>query len=142
MRRLIKNRELIHQKYKNMDFMPDSKLGNLSKDDQFIRKVHEIIEENLENSDENLNVNLLSQKLNLSITQLYRKVKALTDYSPVEFIRSLRLARAAEMLVETNYSVKEVCYKVGFNSPSYFVKCFREKYKVTPYQYSMQHHQN
>ncbi|MBE0652848.1 MAG: helix-turn-helix transcriptional regulator, partial [Bacteroidales bacterium] len=68
----------------------------------------------------------------VSTTQLYRKIKALTGYSPVEFIRIVKLQKAYEMLVERHKSVKEVCYLSGFNNVSYFIKCFKEQFGVTP----------
>jgi len=132
-KRLIKNRELIHNKYKLLDFDLDNSPEELSKDDRYIKNIRDLIEENL--ADPELNVDGLSRKLSLSTTQLYRKIKALTGYSSVEFIRMIRLVRAAEMLVETQLSVKEICYKTGFNNQSYFIKCFKEKYSVTPSEY-------
>ena len=132
-KRLIKNRELIHNKYKLLEFNLNNTSEELSRDDQYIKNIRDLIEENLDDPD--LNVEELSRKLAISSTQLYRKIKALTGYSSVEFIRMIRLIRATELLVETQLSVKEVCYKTGFNNQSYFIKCFKEKYGVTPSEY-------
>ena len=130
---LIRNRELIRDNYRKHNFVIDMTSEHPSRDDLFIAKLKETIEENL--PDVNFNVNHLSKLLSLSNTQVYRKVKALTGYSPVEFIRIIRLGKAVEMLKTSGYSVKEVCYNTGFNNPSYFIKCFKDHYKVTPNVY-------
>ena len=128
--RLIKNRELIREKYMTQNFMVEVSQSNISKDDEFILKLRQLLEENLSESD--FNVKKLSEDLNISTTHLYRKLKALTGYSPVEFIRVFKLQKACEMLSNTNQSIKEIGYGLGFNNLSYFVKCFREQFGVTP----------
>ena len=130
---LLKNREIIHDNYRKNNFMIDISSAEVSKDDLFISKLKNLVEENLTNS--MFNVDYLSRLLKLGKTQVYRKIKALTGLSPVEFIRVIRLEKAAEMLKTSNYSVKEVCFKTGFNNPSYFIKCFREHFKLTPNAY-------
>ena len=99
-------------------------------DKKFITKVLGYIAENM--SDENLNVEHLADELNLSRSQLYRKIKALTGYSANEFLRKIRLEKAKHMLVNGNESISEVCFKVGFSSPSYFTKCFKAHFGVLP----------
>ncbi|MBV5312377.1 MAG: response regulator [Prolixibacteraceae bacterium] len=128
--RLIKNRELIREKYMTQNFMVEVSQSNLSKDDEFIVKLRQLLEDNLSESD--FNVKKLSEDLNISTTHLYRKLKALTGLSPVEFIRVFKLQKACEMLSNTNYSIKEIGYGLGFNNLSYFVKCFREQFGITP----------
>ena len=128
--RLIKNRELIREKYMTQNFMVEVSQSNLSKDDEFIVKLRQLLEENLSESD--FNVKKLSEDLNISTTHLYRKLKALTGLSPVEFIRVFKLQKACEMLSNTSLSIKEIGYGLGFNNLSYFVKCFREQFSVTP----------
>ena len=128
--RLIKNRDLIREKYMTQNFMVEISQSNLSKDDEFIVKLRQLLEDNLSESD--FNVKKLSEDLNISTTHLYRKLKALTGLSPVEFIRVFKLQKACEMLSNTNYSIKEIGYGLGFNNLSYFVKCFREQFGVTP----------
>ena len=63
---------------------------------------------------------------------MYRKIKALTNYSPTEILRNVRLKRAAVLLKTTEATVSEICYKVGFATPSYFTKCYREYYGESP----------
>lgn len=128
--RLIKNRELIREKYMTHNFMVEVSTSNLSRDDEFIVKLRQLLEDNLSESD--FNVKKLSSDLNISTTHLYRKLKALTGLSPVEFIRAFKLQKACELLSNSNYSIKEIGYRLGFNNLSYFVKCFREQFEVTP----------
>lgn len=127
---LIKNRELIHESYRKRNFIIDLSSRESSRDDLFIARVNALIEENI--TDAEFGVNNLAKLLSLSTTQVYRKVKALTGYSPVELIRVVRLVKASEILKNTGLSVKEVCFRTGFNSPSYFIKCFREHFNMTP----------
>ena len=64
--------------------------------------------------------------------QLYRKVKALTGRSPVELLRTARLQRARQMLLTTDKNISEIAYEVGFSAPSYFTKCFRDEFGISP----------
>ncbi|MFW5656233.1 MAG: hybrid sensor histidine kinase/response regulator transcription factor [Bacteroidota bacterium] len=128
--RLIKNRELIRKKYQDQNFMIEIAPQKMSRDDEFIIQVRKILEAHLLNPE--YNVKSLANSLNVSSTQLYRKLKALTGYSPVEFLRVLKLQKAYETLVKTDNSVKEVCYMSGFNNFSYFIKCFKDHFGVTP----------
>ena len=128
--RLIKNRELIKEKYRTHNFMVEVSTTNLSRDDEFIVELRKLLENNLSESD--FNVKKLSSDLNISTTHLYRKLKTLTGLSPVEFIRTFKLQKACELLSNSNLSIKEIGFSLGFNNMSYFVKCFREQFNVTP----------
>ncbi len=128
--RLIQNRELIREKYMTQNFMVEVQNSLSSRDEEFLQNVRRILEANI--SDPELNVNSLSQQMNLSTTQLYRRVKELTGYSPVEFIRIVKLQKAYGLLNTRSHTVKEVCYLTGFNNMSYFIKCFREQFGITP----------
>lgn len=131
--RLIKNRELIREKYMTHNFMVEVSTSNISRDDEFILRLRKLLEENLSETD--FNVKKLSTDLNMSTTHLYRKLKSLTGLSPVEFIRVFKLQKACELLANSNLSIKEIGYSMGFNNLSYFVKCFREQFNVTPSAY-------
>ena len=96
----------------------------------FITRFKEVVEARLEDSD--VSVEDLAADMNLSRVQLYRKVKSITDSSPVELLRNARLNRAYQMLLTTDKSVSEVAYAVGFTSPSYFTKCFKDEYGKVP----------
>ncbi len=105
-------------------------------DKEFIRKFKSLIEENM--SDSALNVEDLGKNMGLSRVQLYRKVKTLTNFSPNEYLRMLRLKRASRLLSSSDMSVSEICYEVGFASPSYFAKCYKDQYGESPTQ-SLKH---
>lgn len=105
--------------------------GNLSeKDNSFLMRLQTIIQNNL--GDSNFNVEKIGLEIGLSRIQLYRKVKALTGFPVVELLRMARLAKAKELLDTTDMTVQEVCYNVGFSSPSYFAKCYKDEYGISP----------
>ena len=99
-------------------------------DSEFYRKFLEILEKEIGNPD--TNVDSLAGKMGLGRSQFYRKIKALTNYSPVEILRNLRLKKAREMLTRTERTISEIAYDTGFSTPAYFTKCFREAYGETP----------
>ncbi len=99
-------------------------------EDEFYVKFLEIV--NAEMGDPDLNVDRLASKLGLGRSQFYRKIKALTNYSPVELLRNLRLKRSRDMLTTTSKSISEIAYEVGYSSPAYFSRCYREFYGETP----------
>ena len=99
-------------------------------EDAFISRFKKIVEERL--SDSNLSVEDLAANMGLSRVQLYRKVKALTGSSPVDLLRKARLAQAQKLLQETTLSVSEIAYQVGFASPSYFTKCYKDEFGTVP----------
>ena len=102
-----------------------------SSQNAFIERFKKVVEQHLDNSD--LSVEDLSAEMHLSRVQLYRKVKALTGYSPIDLLRKARLARAHALLkAENELSVSEIAYQTGFSSPSYFTKCFKDEYGIVP----------
>lgn len=104
-----------------------------SKDQAFLDKLEAVIEQNFSNSE--LSVDFLASELGVSRSGLFGKIKTLADVTPNEMILVIRLKHAAEMLQSKQYRVNEVCYMVGFSSPSYFSKCFQKMYGVTPAKY-------
>ena len=129
---LIKNRDLIKENLRVQNLQVEKVIPVL-KDEFFIKKVKLITKENL--SDPEFNVNTLAEKMNMSSTNLYRKLKPATGFSPVEFIRRIRLQNAYYLLSQGYYDISEVGYKSGFNNISYFIKCFKGRYAVTPGQF-------
>jgi len=99
-------------------------------EDTFMIKFRDFIERNM--SDSELGVENIGAELGLSRVQLYRKVKALTGQSPVELLRTARLHKARRLLQGSDKSVSEVAYAVGFTAPSYFTKCFKDEFGVSP----------
>lgn len=87
---------------------------------------------NLEMSDPNLNVDAIANKMGLERSQFYRKIKSLTNYAPVELLRKLRLKKGHSLLISTDKTISEIAYDIGFSTPAYFTKCYREAYSETP----------
>ena len=100
------------------------------KEDAFLLKFHDYIEKNLSDSD--LSVETIGAELGLSRVQLYRKVKALTGQSPVELLRTARLQKGRQLLQASGKTISEVAYEVGFTAPSYFTKCFKDEFGISP----------
>lgn len=100
------------------------------RESEFVRRFLDYIDEHLSDSD--LSIEDLSEAMNLSRAQLYAKIKALTGRAPVEHLRSARLRRGRELLETTELSISEISYKVGFTAPSYFSKCFKDEYNISP----------
>ena len=101
-----------------------------SLDDKFLVKMTEIIERSFSDSD--FGVEQLGDMMGMSRAQLYRKTKALTNYSPVELIRNMRLKRAQQMLAQGDDTIAQVAYSVGFTAPSYFTKCYKDFFGEMP----------
>lgn len=102
-------------------------------DEKFLKKAVELVEKNLDNSD--YTVELFSNDMCMSRMNLYRKLQSITGQKPTEFIRSIRLKKAAQLLINSKLSVVEISERVGFATPSYFSKCFKEMFGVLPTQY-------
>ena len=127
---LIESRKKLNQTWSKG--VEDDEIGNISNeiDKSFLKQLRKIIQENLANSD--LSVEQIGDEIGLSRVQLYRKVKALTGYSPVEIVRKARLTRARHLLQTTERTVSEVAYAVGFSTPSYFSKCYKDEFGENP----------
>lgn len=130
---LVKRQEQLHEYYKKIAFQTNSPSEEHKIKDVFLDKFNNYIEENILIS--NLNINKLGLDLGYSRSQLYRKTKALTNLSPNEYVRHIRLKKAAQLLKNGYTSISEVCYAVGFNKHSYFSECFRTLYSCTPSEY-------
>lgn len=128
-----KQRNYIYRKFKVLPNNEKIKEEQNIVEDAFLEKVYNVIEKRLD--DETLNVEELAAELNMSRTSLHRKIKTLTNMTTGEIIKIYRLKKAV-LLLQDNYNISEVAYKTGFGSPSYFSKCFKEVYAVTPTQYS------
>src|SRR5690606_14023167 len=102
-------------------------------DEIFISKALESIERNMANAD--YSVENFGHDIGMSRTQLYRKLKALTGQSPNEFIRTIRLKRAAQLLEQQQLTIAEITYEVGFTDLQYFRDCFKKVFGVTPTAY-------
>jgi signal transduction histidine kinase/ligand-binding sensor domain-containing protein/AraC-like DNA-binding protein len=102
-------------------------------DNDFIQRISAIISENL--AEEKLDIGFLSERMNMSSSSLYRKMKALTGLSTNEYIHKVKMGIAEKMLIEHKYSISEIAFKLGFSSPSYFRQCFKDEYNMSPSDY-------
>jgi signal transduction histidine kinase/ligand-binding sensor domain-containing protein/DNA-binding response OmpR family regulator len=121
------------EKFKSSGLLEPEKITLSSLDEEFLTQAVKVIDENVD--DPNLDVEKLSRKLSLSTNQTYRKIKALTGFTAKEFIRVQRLKIAADLLAQNKRTISEIIYMVGFSSPSYFSRCFKEQYNCTPSEY-------
>lgn len=99
-------------------------------DSEFYNRFLKIVGERMSNAD--LSVDMLASEMGLGRSQFYRKIKALTNYSPVELLRNLRLQAARRMVTSTEKTISEIAYETGFSTPAYFTKCFRDAFGATP----------
>ncbi len=130
LRQILHSRQILFKKYiedSNSFTVPEN---TSSLDKNFMSQVLNYISKNI--ADENLNVESLAEELHLSRSQLYRKIKAMTGLTATEFLRKVRLEKAKRLIESGTESISEVCYKVGFSSPSYFTKCFKAYFGVLP----------
>jgi YesN/AraC family two-component response regulator len=104
-----------------------------SQDDIFIANLVRLLEENMENSE--LTVDDLVHMAGLSRSVFFKKLKSLTGLAPIEFIREMRIKRAAQLIETREYNISQVAYMVGMNDPRYFSRCFKQKYGMTPTEY-------
>ncbi len=109
------------------------KLSISTKDKEFMNKLYEEIDFHL--SEAEFTIDNLAQTMFMSRSSFYRKIKSITGMSPSEFLMKVRLNKAAEMLLQNDYIIKEVYEQIGFNSSSYFAKCFKEQFGMLPKDY-------
>lgn len=102
-------------------------------DNEFIQKITQIIENNLKS--EKIDVAYLSDKLCMSKSTLYRKIKALTGISTNEYVRKIKMQNAEKLILEGRYTISEIAFRVGINSPVYFRQCFKEEFGISPSEY-------
>jgi len=130
---LTDQRRLLRERFGKEVKIQAKDIAVTSADEKFLNKLISYIENNLANPD--MNVDSLIEEINLSRSQLHRKLKALTGLSATEFIRTIRLKRAAQLLEQHHGTIAETVYAVGFNSLSYFSKCFQKQFNMTPKEY-------
>jgi AraC-like DNA-binding protein len=131
---LLSGRENLRRFYRNLFNMNSPKKVDVSSpDEKLLENIYQHLKNNLEKAD--FNVNELCEAMNMSRSLFYKKVKMLTGVSPVEYIRSIRLQEAAQLLKTEKYKVYEVMYLVGFNDQKYFRQCFTKEFGHSPSEY-------
>ena len=130
---LISLRKKLKSHYlKNTILIPEDTTLNET-EERFLNKVVRVIDDNL--GDASFNVEQLASALNMTSMQLYRKLRGLTGYSGNEFVRLIRLKKAAQLLENTSLTISEIAYSVGFNDPAYFTRCFKKQFSQSPTEY-------
>lgn len=127
---LLEMRLLLRQRFSSTPLEPIETLAANPVDSEFLSQLTALIEDNFSNTD--LSVDFLAHRLGISRSGLYAKIRTLADSTPNELIQLTRLKRAAQLLTEGKYRINEICYMVGFNSPSYFTKCFQKQFGMKP----------
>lgn len=127
-RNLISNRRQLRQFFGDNQTIEKESISALDKD--FVSRFKSLVEEKM-NAPE-LNVEDLGRDMGMSRVQLYRKLKSLTNYAPNELLRQMRLKKAASLLATSEMTIAEIAYEVGFSSPSYFTKCYKEQFGESP----------
>jgi len=130
---LIRERRYLREIFRKDIEIDTEKLELNATDKRFIDKALKIVENNI--ADENYSIDNFSEHIGMSRSSLYRKIEALTGQSPKEFIRDIRIKKAAKLLLEGNHTISEVAFEVGFISRSYFTKCFTEQFGMLPSKY-------
>ena len=106
-------------------------------DNDFIRNILQSVEENIQNSE--FKIDDLAEAMSMSRTVFYRKVKSLMGVSPVDFVKTMRIKRAVQLLEQDEFTVSEVGYMSGFTTPQYFSRVFKEAMGCTPKEYRLKH---
>lgn len=136
---LLETRKKIASLLALVDTQPkqESAVSSLNKlDNEFLQKITQIIEENLEM--EKMDIAFIADKMCMSHSTLYRKIKGLTDMSANEFIRKVKMRKGVELLMSGQYTISEIAYMIGFSSVVYFRQCFKDEYGMSPSDYVKQ----
>ena len=131
---ILTQREQLEQSYRQrLMRLEPQKTDDPLPGDAFLARLLDVMERQLDNN--TLTVDELVEEMGMGRTVFFNKLKSLTGLSPVEFIREMRIKRAAQLLEERQYNITEVTYMVGMNDSRYFAKCFKNTYGVTPSEY-------
>ena len=135
---LIKSRMLISRREKTLKALKPIESKIIDKDSQFLLNLIELIKANLGKAD--LKIDDLSREMGISHTPFYNKIKKLTNQTPNEFLKHIRLEQAKNLLSEGKLTISEIAYQTGFNSPKYFRNCFKEQFGMTPSEFQENNH--
>lgn len=133
-RNLLQTRGRIQEAYLNSPYTPAKTIATTKADEIFLNKVTDVINNNISN--ESFDVDQLAEAMNMSRSSFHRKIKGVTDITPNDFIKLIRLKKAAQLLTEGEYQVGEISILVGFNSASYFAKQFQKQFGVLPKEFA------
>lgn len=132
-RSLLDNRERLRRNYSATPSMPIASVATSRMDEEFLARMSAIIEQNMTNPD--FTVETLAQELCMGRSNFFAKVKGISGMTPNDMIRVIRLKKAAELFASGESCISDVCFRVGFSSPSYFAKCFQMQFGVSPTEF-------
>lgn len=130
---LLKNREQLQAAFMHAPFVQTNSMAITKADEEFLKKMNEVVQANIQNP--NFNLLDMAEQLCMSRSSLNRKIKGILNITPNDYIRIERLKKAAQLLKEGDCKINEVCYRVGFNTPSYFTKCFQKQFGMLPKEF-------
>lgn len=130
---LLAQQKLLQKRFQKQIEVNPQEITITPVDEKFLKQALEAVEKNIDNPD--FSVEDFSRHMFMNRVTLYRKILSLTGKTPIEFIRSIRLKRAAQLLEKSGMTIAEIAYEVGFNNPKHFSKFFKEEFKVLPSQY-------
>ncbi|WP_236252848.1 hybrid sensor histidine kinase/response regulator transcription factor [Echinicola sp. 20G] len=133
-RNLLLTREKIKSAFRQRADLSPAEIAISPADADLIKKAIKVIEKHMDNAD--FDITTFVKEMGMSRTLLFSKLKAVTDHTPNDFIQTIRLKRAAQLLMQSQYKVSEISYMVGFNNPKYFSKCFQKQFGSSPSSYS------
>ncbi len=134
---ILSVRQSLKQKYSGEVFLQPRNIMLSSPDERFLQKAMDVVENNI--ADPDLDIDRFATEIGVSRMQLYRKLSAMTDMTVKEFVRDIRLKRAAQLLIQKKMNVSEVAYAVGFKDLSHFRKCFRQEFNMSASEYMEKH---
>lgn len=137
---LLNNRNNLREYFANSPLVHINSMAHTKADEHFLASLHNIIIEHMEEVE--LDVEQLARYMNMSRVTLYRKIKAISDLTPIELINITRLKKAAELLASGDYKMYEIAAMTGFSSQSNFARNFHKQFGFTPSDYAMQKHKN
>jgi DNA-binding response OmpR family regulator/nitrogen-specific signal transduction histidine kinase len=132
-RNLLAQQKLLQKRFQKQIEVNPGEVTITPVDEKFLKQALEVVEKNMDNP--GFSVEDFSRDMYMNRVTLYRKILSITGKTPIEFVRSIRLKRAAQLLEKSGMSVAEIAYEVGFNNPKNFTKAFKEEFKVLPSQY-------
>ena len=133
---LITSRKRLREKFSQNLALEPHEIAITSPDQSLLRRAIDAVEKHMDDAE--FDVSMLAKEIGISRPVLYRKLPSITDNTPNEFIRIIRLKRAAQILTKVDISISDVCYQTGFKTPKYFSKCFRDFFGILPSQYAKQ----
>ena len=134
MQTLIDNRKREQESFLHKPYLTVENSGINKVDEEFLNKISNLIIANMQ--DTNFNVERLASEMCMSRSSLHRKIKEVSNLTPIDFIRLIKLKKAAELIREHGYRTNEICEKIGIVSPSYFIKLFQKQFGITPKEFA------